>query len=82
MSNEHATTGSDDTPWSTFWDLDAQPALRQPWSSAQGFADPAWIDLTLHQKLPHVQACAVELPMVLDIGYLPITASNRLSPRQ
>lgn len=45
-------TGSEVTPWATLWDLDAQPALKRSWSSAEGFADQAWIDPNLTLTCP------------------------------
>jgi alcohol dehydrogenase class IV len=45
-------TGSEVTPWATLWDLDAQPALKRSWSSAEGFADQAWIDPNLTLSCP------------------------------
>lgn len=45
-------TGSEVTPWATLWDLDAQPAVKRSWSSAQGFADQAWIDPNLTLSCP------------------------------
>jgi phosphonate metabolism-associated iron-containing alcohol dehydrogenase len=45
-------TGSEVTPWATMWDLDAQPAIKRSWSSAQGFADQAWIDPNLTLTCP------------------------------
>ena len=45
-------TGSEVTPWATLWDLDAQPAIKRSWSSAQGFADQAWIDPNLTLSCP------------------------------
>lgn len=45
-------TGSEVTPWATVWDLDAQPAVKRSWSSAQGFADQAWIDPNLTLTCP------------------------------
>jgi alcohol dehydrogenase class IV len=45
-------TGSEVTPWATLWDLDAQPAVKRSWSSAQGFADQAWTDPNLALTCP------------------------------